>query len=406
MDNSLVALRGPRRIDQTLEHDQPPLKRCKAMWRRTNLLLPEGSHARNPCKCSASDSPSCVMEKHLHLPASYSLPVDMHLRSIQQVAESAHHLLTSPVRHLSRESRERLLYVGQGELGHATPLQCDVIASDNATTCHILALRSTVMGNAPLVSLAHIDWTGYGDSIRGMIQEHKAHHCFCSSDEEEKKGDGIYDCELIDMDVHIVGGFEDAKKSSRNISEFLINLLVQLAEEENNVIRMTLRTCAISSMNDTGGDGPVGRGMGIDLHTGEAFLAKVDKCVAGPCHELRSARLWAGACKRLAVIHTSLSNYYYINPFSFRPSQKFKKLLRLPDHLMIQQTSTSPTVEADDFCDSVRRTLHFMLKTKCCDVFGVHCDVPLAFCRAGAANEWTLVRNDRVDSTSSYKVIG
>ena len=352
-------------------------------FRRTELLLPEENfqdYDDDDYWCM----PPPKVEQHVYVPENSMDAVDMCLRSIPQVMETADELLANPPRHFSCKSRERVLYVGQGEMAHAVPSQCDVIVSDKATTCHILALRSKTCSSSPLVSLAHIDGPCYEDSIREMIAEHKSHHgqLFFDSSEEEKKEE--IGQERIEMDVHMVGGFEDAKGSSREISTFLINLLARVAHEERTTLRMTLKTCAISSMNDNGYSCPIGRGMGIDLRTGEVFLAKVDDSAAGPALTLRSVRLW-GSRKQLSLIHTARSNKLVVAPFHFQPFLEIDMLLKLPDSVLLQCTSTSPDVEEDDFCDNIRKSLRFMLNHKSHEIFVQ----PLFFCREdSSSNLW------------------
>ncbi|KAI2509342.1 Protein N-terminal asparagine amidohydrolase [Fragilaria crotonensis] len=189
--------------------------------------------------------------------------------------ETADELLANTPRHFTAASSDRLLYVGQGEAAYATSQQCDVIASDKATTCHILAFRSS-SEKGPMVSLTHIDAAGYESCIRNMITKHVVFH----SDGEEKKsecGSG-----LVNIDVYVMGGFEDHDDSSRAIANFMMRLLVDVAAEQSQVLTLTLKLCAVSSMNDDGRACPIGRGLGISIQTGDAFLATVDVAVAGP----------------------------------------------------------------------------------------------------------------------------
>lgn len=351
-------------------------------FRRTELLLPEDDfqdYDSDDYWCMSSPK----VEQHVYVPVDSMDAVDMCLQSIPQVMETADELLANPPRYFSSESRERVLYVSQGEMAHAVPSQCDVIVSDKATTCHVLALRSKTSISTPLVSLTHIEGTCYEDSIREMIAEHKSHHdqLLFNSFEEEKKEE--LDQERIEMDVHIVGGFEDAKGSSREISTFLINLLAQVADEEISTLRMTLKTCAISCMNDNGYSCPIGRGMGIDLHTGEAFLAKVDDSAAGPAPTLRTVRLW-GNHKQLSLIHTARSNELVIAPFHFQPFPEVDMLLKLPDNVLLQCTSTSPDVEEDNFCYNIRKSLRYILNHKSHEIFAQ----PVIFSREGSSNLW------------------
>mmetsp|Transcript_28491 Transcript_28491/g.40033 ORF Transcript_28491/g.40033 Transcript_28491/m.40033 type:complete len:469 (-) Transcript_28491:198-1604(-) len=340
-----------------------------------------------------STTPTRVFQaQNLYVPTQTSsrsaIPIDEHLRTIPEVMESADILLANPPRQFNKQSTERVLYVSQGEVAHAVSSQCDVVASDKATTCHILALRSTskTSPNQPLVSLTHLDSDEYESSIRSMVQQHKAHHSNltpslivqqeennCGGYQEEKKQDddsfvSAQDAScFMEMDIHIMGGFNDEDGSSRQISESTMALLVQVAKEESHCMKMTLQTCAITSMNDTGYQCPIGRGLGINIQTGETFLCQVSSDVTGPQSTLRSVRLWSSednhspdTQKTLTTIHTSYSNEMVITPFVFKPFKEIDTLLRLPDEIMIRYTSTSPAVEEDDFCDNVRQTMMFM----------------------------------------------
>jgi hypothetical protein len=349
-------------------------------YRRTELLFPSDDF---------DDDEDCYFQKQadqpIYLPSSQ--PVDAFLKNIPQVMESCDELLANPPRRFTSSSPERVLYIAQGEVGHAVPMQCDVIVSDKATTCHILALRSETGDSLPLTSLTHIDSADYESSIRAMFSEHVVHHS--QSFEEEKKCDMTVEDQRIQMEVHVVGGFDDEQSSSRKISCWLMDLLALIAEEEKDSIKVTLKTCAISSMNDTGHSCPIGRGLGIDLKTGEAFLAKVDEEVAGPSLQLRSARLWSNSREhKLSVIHTATSNAVRIDAFSYQPFEELDALMQLPDDIMLQYCSTSPNNEEDDFCTSIRSTLRFLRDQDCTRVFGPQVDQTLIFRRTGLSNTW------------------
>jgi protein N-terminal asparagine amidohydrolase len=298
--------------------------------------------------------------------------VDDCLKHVPQVVETCDELLANPPRYFDEKSSERILYVGQGEVAHSVPSQCDVIVSDKATTCHILGLRSESSSRLPLTSMAHLDGTSYESSIRAMFQEHREHHH--TSDEK------------IDMNIYIVGGFDDMDSTSTGISNWLLNLLARIAEEEKDSMIATLKVCAVSSLNDNGYACPIGRGLGINLRTGHAFLAKVDESAAGPATRLRSARLFTGSGK-LSLIHGSKSNELIIEPFNYQPFGEIDQLLQLPDQIMLQYMSTSPDVEEPCFCSSLRATLRFVLDVKSSTMFGSFVDQPLIYKRTGS-NTW------------------
>jgi protein N-terminal asparagine amidohydrolase len=222
--------------------------------------------------------------------------------------------LRKPVRVLDRTTIERVLYIHQGELGYAIPSQCDVILSDKATTCHILSIQSTSSHALvpTLTSFSHIDGPLYTECLQEMIETHVRHH-----NGNERQNQGL--AHKVDLLIDVVGGFDDNQGASSEISSWLFQALAYFADEFHDVLTMTIRTCAISCMNGAGDFSPIGRGMGVDLRTGEAFLAKADSSVAGPASQLRSSRIWAdGGEGRLAVVHTSTSNNFAIHPFEFR----------------------------------------------------------------------------------------
>jgi hypothetical protein len=359
-------------------------------YQQTELLLPEDIFCNDDdYSCSSHVEP----RQPLYLPSRRDA-IDQCLSNNMLLMERCDELLNQPPVHYHCNSKQNVLYVAQGEVAHAVQSQCDVIMSDKATTCHILALRSSCSdASSPLSSLTHIDSTSYEECVRAMIQEHKAHHNHSACDEEEKKDAASCSESRITLDVHVVGGFDDAKGSSREISNWLITLLASIAAEEKDSLVITLQTCAISSMNDDGRNAPIGRGLAMDLKTGETFLARCDEEVAGPTMPLRSMRLWSSGTStpKLHLIHTSLSNEVRIEPFAYAPFKELDALLNLRDDILLQYTSTSPDVEDDDFCRCIRATLEFLRDVPCKRTFGDECDQPLVYQRiCRSSNSWKL----------------
>lgn len=313
--------------------------------------------------------------------------VDEYLRNIPCIVESADQLLANKPVSYDTKSKESILYVGQGEVAHAVPRQCDVIVSDRATTCHILALRSATYGNDPLASMAHIDATSYDVCVRTMFQQHVHHHYWSAM--EEHKDDFTPSDSRIVIEAHILGGFEDKDSTSAEISNWLMWLLADLSEEYRDSVKVVLKTCAISSLNENGYSGPIGRGLAMRLSDGEVFLANTVKSIMGPAPELRAVRRWSGA-KGLSLIHSPHSNEIAIDSFNFNPMPEANQLLCLPDYLLLQCTSTSPEVEEDDFCDSVRSTIKFVNGTSCREVFGSDLKRRLVYQRVERSNTWKL----------------
>lgn len=350
----------------------------KMRIKRTCLLLPNSRHLYLPMKSS-------------------SMPVDEYLQNHNCIVDNAKILIGKGEQlivasndfdvdddvELSYEyynrdiiKREKILNICQREVGHTIPCQNDIIVSDNATTCHILALHSTSSSShvditkQPLSSLAHVDKQSCDEvSIRNMIQTHVKYHNHA---------------QRIEMKIHIVGGFDDDDGCSRYISQFLIRLIAEIAQEQVAHLRMTLQSCLISSLNDTRGL-PIGRGLAMNTTTGEAFLASVHSSALGPEIPLRCCRIFQPPSEsKLSLIHTYgrknnniSSSVIKILPFSYQPNlETIDFLLQLPDAVLLQYTSTSPHAEKKDFCQEFRAIVNYMKFNSCEDIFNDQCDVP------------------------------
>lgn len=330
--------------------------------------------------------------RHLCLPMKSSILIDEYLQTNHNIVDNAKVLISKGEQLIVTSTnddedllfdycnkfiirKEKILNIFQREVAHTTPSQNDIIVSDNATTCHILAIHSTsssdVMSKPPLSSLAHIDKPSCEkESIRNMIQTHINYH--------------NHNVHRIEMKIHIVGGFDDDDGCSRFISQFLIRTLAEIAQEHSAHLRMTLQSCLISSLNDNGGL-PIGRGLAMNTTTGEAFLACVHSSAKGPEIPLRSCRVLQNDSKRLSVIHTygrngnsSSSSIIQILPFSYHPNlDTINFLLQLPDPILLQYTSTSPHAEKQDFCNNFRMIANYMKYHPCQDVFDDDCDSPV-----------------------------
>lgn len=271
---------------------------------------------------------------------------------------SQHELFSSTNKRLHRlitANSGRVINVLQGEIAHATPHQADVLVSDDATTCHILALRSICcasknkLQHGVLASLTHIDGTGYESCIRDAIMEHVKYHSN-SLGYDQRGNSMLEECKEnvtstleqhhVEISLHIMGGFNDGDGSSIEITEDVLQVLSRLAHElavnaseGRPQVSMTLETCVVSGANDDGTCCPKGRGLGIEVASGKVFLAEMEEnrvastsiandirmeliaidgdlhlirgkgddmqpsmpLAEGPDVVLRSVRLWAGA---------------------------------------------------------------------------------------------------------------
>jgi len=343
------------------------------------------------------------------------------------------------------KEEERFVYASQQEIAHATPDQCEWLVTDRATTCHVLAARSYRRDDdapssssssgppPPLSSLAHLDAAdrGYERCLSDMVRRHVEHHGrrppyhndegVCSSD----AAPGVVAAVLpnIELEFHVVGGFDDCEGggdgSSRELSNWLLLLLARLAARySDSGVRATLKTCVVGRWNTApNGGGPIGRGLAIDTRTGRVQLARVRPEAVQPCPALRSARVFADSGddladdendeidapgrrrrRRLACVHDERSDQLVlVEPFELRRDEESdanaRILLSLPDSLLLKYTSTSPEFEDGDFCDSMRACLNLLLLSP--HRPGVSSPPPLfpenkpmAFRRVGRTNEW------------------
>ena len=153
---------------------------------------------------------------------------------------------------------------------------------------------------------------------------------------------------------------------------------------------MKLETCVCSGANDDGTGRPIGRGLGLNIASGEVYLAEIQEdvmkssllnsgqqqmLVEGPEILLRSVRLWARSFhplkqeQELSVIHRPDHNCLTIEPFMFGPSTSAKFLCYMDDVRLLQMTSTSPLVEKSNFSSKVRESLSYMNQTNSNNVF-------------------------------------
>jgi protein N-terminal asparagine amidohydrolase len=345
----------------------------------------------------------------------------------------------------------------QGEIAHSTPAQADILVSDDATTCHIVALWSRYVAEGDttgeaissrvLATMAHIDGVGYEASLRDAVNEHIKYHS-SHPPNQTVESNIIEECKesctsgVIEMSIHIMGGFNDEEGSSIEITDNLLRTFAALSNQclDYSVskglprVRMTLETCAVASANDDGTGCPLGRGLAIEVATGNIFLAEVEDVVdeslptpsavaavasrikfpgvgksksnanagcgasaEGPEVTLRSMRLWASSFhsqgrekKHLNVIFRPDSDCLCIEPFFFSPHSTAKRLLDCSDDQLLQITSTSPEVEKDNFVRKVREALTYMNSTKSSSVFGVDQPMPIAYRRVGL-NGWVRI---------------
>ncbi len=327
------------------------------------------------------------------------------------------------------QSQHVVIYAHQREVVHASNLQYKqyytknnnngiLLASDDATTCHILALRSYKLSSVDndnnkeekqkkiLGSLCHLDSTKLKPCIELMFQHHFNFHNIITTDiNTTNNNNNNNNNNKFIMEIHIIGGYNDSNFTSIELSNHLLYLLNDISHHYYNVMDCILQTCIISPLNDISSytyfcnngcknnynnniassfSSPMVRGLAMNINTGSIqLLQKVDKVLRGPELTLRRCRIYQHHSNTLLEIHsynkTTISNNnlnnnnnnerIYIKPFHFESFENIDKLYQLPNDILLKVGSTSPDVEDDDFCDVIRETFHYLMNVDVDSVF-------------------------------------
>ncbi|XP_053355524.1 protein N-terminal asparagine amidohydrolase-like isoform X5 [Clarias gariepinus] len=232
-----------------------------------------------------------------------------------------------------------LLYVQQREFAATTPADSSVsvIGSDDATTCHLVVLRHTGSG---ATCLAHLDGSSTRTEVPLLV------NAVTALSNPSKAGR---------LELHLVGGFDDDKKTSHNLSREILAAFQKQKEE------IHLETCCITDMNDVVTDGihrPIIYGIGVNVKTGEIFPAVFPH--KGPAEDLRSARSFTGG--QIADVYDSSKEQMMIGPCRWTPNTDLAFWLDEDDETILQYLSTSPYAEPPHFVQHIKSTIRFLLE--------------------------------------------
>jgi protein N-terminal asparagine amidohydrolase len=270
--------------------------------------------------------------------------------------------------------------VFQGERATIFDSQFDWIASDEATTCHILLLRSA---SRRVTSLSHLDGRGDVDvgsivcMVRDLFRPRLA----------DVECDALADAELSDsfvasvadetIDVMIVGGYCDERSLSEEISVTVLRALHELPFR----FRVGLYCCSDGNSRRVpaaehpyrfpgAGDADViclPRAVALSFcpATGVAcpFVPDLPTGSVVPLATLRRAAIFAGAraqgrTEHALQIFDRFRGLFCIPPLAFKPRQR----AHAPpsDHFIRFNMSTSPLAEAPTFEAHVRESLAYL----------------------------------------------
>lgn len=239
-----------------------------------------------------------------------------------------------------------------------------ILGSDDATTCSVLILRNSRTGSC---AAGHFDGSDVAGGVSGMIS-------------------GLSSSQEDDIDIYIIGGFDDDRDMSEDLCLEILNALHQHPRKLNLKI---LFVCRFNT-NVRNGDvkGPKFLGAAINVKTGDVFPALFP--AKGPNMPLRHARIYGDAGGMVNVYDTN-RHLVKITPFSYEPFETMDLYLKAPDELVLQLLSTSPLVEPPHFVSQIKSTFEFIKKNPVNLVFKD--GLPVCYKHNLINDSWNLVED-------------
>ena len=243
------------------------------------------------------------------------------------------------------QREQRILYVQQHEIATISSLlnkqNFQYIASDDATTCHIVVIVEQTTG---AVSLGHFDGGRTEEGMDLMLNELTDVKQLINKDNSSSDGKFL---------LYLFGGFLDAKGYSEKLFSEIISYCLQSDRD------ITLEIACCCSLNDyITSDGQHAcevYGVAVDIGTGEFSISTCTD--HGPDSVLRYSRM------SLVESFSSVYDYHkqcvYVDPFSFRAQRWTTELLSLDDETYLSYCSTSPHCEPEHFVKESKESLLF-----------------------------------------------
>lgn len=251
----------------------------------------------------------------------------------------------------------KFVYVFQREYATVDPALVQYIGTDEATTCIGLVIRNHKNG---MISVAHMDSPKVVDigltQMLSLVVNHDS------------------DAAAADLDVHLVGGFEDHDDRSRTADGYSLPLCAKIVEtlhkrQEKFHIR-TLCVLGHNTKRDSQGNAyPIVNGFLVETSTGSIRPASYDKSSRCPDEIVRRLRVcaayedpsWKG---KLLETYDTLTDRFIIAPccWTVRLVLYVLSLQNLSDTEILSNCSTSPYAEGPDFVDNERRLWDYLIK--------------------------------------------
>ncbi|KAI3982316.1 hypothetical protein MKX01_037849 [Papaver californicum] len=257
------------------------------------------------------------------------------------------------------------VYVFQSEYATVDPALVELVGTDEATTCVGLVIRNQKTG---WTSIAHVDSPevvdlGLNQMLSFLIDQ--------TSDAE--------------LDVHIVGAFEDAPSNERSgrsgsereseLYDHSIPLCSRIIEAlQNKEDRFHIQTFCVlghNTMRDSDGNAcPVLNGFMVETSSGSVRPASFDRSSRCPDETVRRVRVsisssdpsWKG--KLLETYDSTVISFRLLIVLVKNPRWKeyALSLQQLSDSDILLNCSTSPSAEGPYFLDNQRRLFDYLIE--------------------------------------------
>lgn len=229
------------------------------------------------------------------------------------------------------------LYVGQREFAVVPGYDDRVlyVGSEDATTCHVVIFRHKQTAS---VAVAHFDGGKHEETVIAYIVQTLLKN---STDRM--------------VDVYAVGGFYKESlhvKGVRESQKLSLKLLSVLIKLDCNINLIQWCCCELNTLEINGTIRPYFHGLCWNRSTINAQPAIFES--HGLDSALRSASSWATHSDNMTNLYDSSTHTITIQPFQNDDSDHWNLYKKLPDEVILNHFSTSPSAEPSHFCAQMR----------------------------------------------------
>jgi len=258
------------------------------------------------------------------------------LNSDYIVSKASHFTQISPISLSS--SSGKIIHTSQREKATVMPDNVDYLGSSEATSCHIVFLRSSTTSKAVC---AHVDSEGStNESFKILIDSF--------SPQELSQG----------IEVSIFGGFCDEHDRSVDVA---IALLEHLHASPHKF--HLLQACILTLNNHETGKAhimlPIITSVAMHVKDGSILPVKFSDDSKGPEQALRNGRFTCD--EGLTEVFDIQNNCLTLKPFRYSPIAQSRSLLKANDQDLLDLLSTTPHAESENFTKTLRDTLQFWI---------------------------------------------